>query len=90
MAKKKLHAGTGAEASILTRFIKPKQPLPLGNKDHRSDIILDDKFEISLINLILILDKLLRGVVQQVRVSHKKALKYCTVILGRKRFIAPF
>ena len=45
MAKKKLHAGTGAEASILTRFIKPKQPLPLGNKDHRSDIILDDKFE---------------------------------------------
>ena len=45
MAKKKLRAGSGAEASILTRFIKPKQGLPLGNKDHRSDIILDGKFE---------------------------------------------
>jgi len=45
MAKKKLLAGPGAEASILSKYIKPEQMRHLDNKDHRSDIILEGKFE---------------------------------------------
>lgn len=39
----KLRAGVGAEASILTRFIKPEQTAP--RNDHRSNVILDSRFE---------------------------------------------
>lgn len=45
MAKKKgkkLQPGKGAKASILTRMIKPIQPVQ--GKDHRSDIVLVDQF----------------------------------------------
>ena len=38
----KLRAGKKAKASILTRMIKPKQPVQA--KDHRSDIILEEQF----------------------------------------------
>lgn len=37
-SSKKLRPGKGAEATILTKFIKPKQPYP--NDKHRSNIIL--------------------------------------------------
>lgn len=40
---KKLRAGRGAEASILTRFIKPPQPWAF--KDQRSNVILKEKIE---------------------------------------------
>ena len=41
MAKKpKLRPGVGARATILTRYIKPKQPLVGGDKKGRSEIIL--------------------------------------------------
>ena len=44
MAKMTLRAGiAGAEAYILTRFIKLEQALP--HKDHRSNAILDSQFE---------------------------------------------
>eukprot|EP00980_Cylindrotheca_fusiformis_P016651 scaffold4993_cov73-Cylindrotheca_fusiformis.AAC.3 len=44
MARKtKLRPGKGATALILTRFIKPNQPLPGNNKDHRSSIVLLDR-----------------------------------------------
>ena len=41
----KLRAGKGAKASILTRFIKPKQHIPRNNQQHRSDVILQDTFD---------------------------------------------
>ena len=45
MAKKKLNAGKGAEGTILTRFIHPKQPLPDGsNPNHRSNVIVEDRY----------------------------------------------
>jgi len=46
MAKrtKQLRAGKGARATILTRFIKPK-PTEIPSKDHRSEVILLDRFE---------------------------------------------
>jgi hypothetical protein len=40
-----LQAGKGARASVLTRLIKPKQHLPNNDKNHRSDVILVDRFE---------------------------------------------
>ena len=40
--QRKLRAGKGAKASMLTRFIKPDQPVP--TKDNRSDIILLEQF----------------------------------------------
>jgi hypothetical protein len=40
-----LQAGKGAKASVLTRVIKPKQHLPNNDKNHRSDVILVDRFE---------------------------------------------
>jgi hypothetical protein len=40
-----LEAGKGARASVLTRMIKQKQFLPLGDKQHRSDVILQERFE---------------------------------------------
>ena len=43
MVTRKLRAGKGAKASVLTRFIKPKQPLPDNNKKHRSDVVLAEK-----------------------------------------------
>ena len=43
MAKTTLRAEIGAEASILTRFIKPEQALP--HKDHLSHVNLDSQFE---------------------------------------------
>ena len=36
----KLRPGKGARATVLTRFIKPKQPLPSGNKQHCSDVVV--------------------------------------------------
>jgi hypothetical protein len=36
----KLRPGKGAKATVLTRFIKPKQPLPDGNTTHRSDVVV--------------------------------------------------
>ena len=40
-----LNAGKGAEASVLTKFIRPQQPLPGGDvRNHRSVVILVDKF----------------------------------------------
>ena len=45
MAKKRnLRAGKGAKASVLTRFIKPKQHLPNDDKQHRSEVVLEDRF----------------------------------------------
>ena len=44
MAKKKkqrLRPGKGAIANILTKFIKPKQPLPDNSNKHRSNIVLE-------------------------------------------------
>ena len=38
MPPRKLKAGKGAKASILTRFIKPKQPFPAGG-DQYPDIV---------------------------------------------------
>jgi hypothetical protein len=40
------HAGKGAKASVLTRMIKPKQHLPNNDKNHRSEVIIEDHFEI--------------------------------------------
>lgn len=40
----KLRPGKGAKASILTRYIKPMQPLPDGNKKHRSEVILEERY----------------------------------------------
>ena len=45
MPSRKLRAGKGAKASVLTRFVKPKQHLPNGDKSHRSEVVIDDKFE---------------------------------------------
>jgi len=42
--KKKLRAGVGAEADIITRYIAPKQPAT-NDKKHRSDIILIGRYE---------------------------------------------
>jgi hypothetical protein len=39
--KPKLRPGKGAKGSVLTRFIKPKQPVLHAN--HRSDVILEDR-----------------------------------------------
>ena len=40
---KKLNTGKGAEGTILTRFIDPKQPLPYdSNPNHRSNVIVED------------------------------------------------
>ena len=45
MAKNKLNDGKGAEGTILTRFIHPKQPLPDdSNPNHRSDVIVEDRY----------------------------------------------
>jgi hypothetical protein len=46
MAKKQLVAGIGSKGSILTKFIKPKQPSPNGDKDsqHRSIVLLKEHF----------------------------------------------
>lgn len=46
MPKKKLVPGVGAKGSILTRFIRPKQPSPQSdqNSKHRSDIFLLEQF----------------------------------------------
>jgi hypothetical protein len=38
-------AGKGAKASVLTRMIKPKQHLPNNDKNHRSEVIIEDRFE---------------------------------------------
>ena len=43
MAKKKLRAGAGAKASLLTRFIHPKQNNP--DKQHRSEVVLISREE---------------------------------------------
>ena len=44
-AKKKFKAGKGAEGTILTRFIHPKQPLPdSSNPNHRSNVIVEDQY----------------------------------------------
>lgn len=40
-----LQAGKGAKASVLTKMIKPKQHLPNNDKTHRSDVILEDRFD---------------------------------------------
>jgi hypothetical protein len=40
---KKLRPGKGAKAQVLTRFIKPTQPLPGDNKKHRSTMVLTDR-----------------------------------------------
>ena len=40
MSTRRLRAGAGAKATVLTRFIKPKQPLPGGDKQHRSEVVL--------------------------------------------------
>ena len=40
----KLRPGKGARATILTRYIKPKQPLPSSDKKHRSEVILEERF----------------------------------------------
>jgi hypothetical protein len=40
---KKLRAGVGARATILTKFIKPPQPVPF--PDHRSDVVILGKVE---------------------------------------------
>jgi hypothetical protein len=37
---KRLRAGVGAKATVLTRFIKPKQAVPDGDKQHRSEVVL--------------------------------------------------
>jgi hypothetical protein len=37
--------GKGAKATVLTRFIKPSQPLPTNNKKHRSTIVLLERDE---------------------------------------------
>jgi hypothetical protein len=43
MAKKRsLKAGTGAKATVLTRFIKPKPHVPNNDKQHRSEVVLVD------------------------------------------------
>jgi len=39
--KPKLRPGKGATGNVLTRFIKPKQPVPHAN--HRSDVIIEDR-----------------------------------------------
>jgi hypothetical protein len=46
MTKKKLIAGVGAKGSILTKYIKPKQPSPNSDKDsqHRSTVVLKEQF----------------------------------------------
>ena len=45
MPPRKLKAGKGAKASILTRFIKPKQPFPAGGDNtHRTNVILHSRF----------------------------------------------
>lgn len=44
MVKKKLFPGAGAKGTILTKFIKPKQPLPNGDKTHRTAVILAESF----------------------------------------------
>jgi hypothetical protein len=36
----KLCPGKGARATTLTRYIKPKQHLPSGNKQHCSDVVV--------------------------------------------------
>ena len=41
--KKKLRAGPGAKALILTKFIRPKQPIPNNDNKHRSNIVLFEK-----------------------------------------------
>ena len=42
MAKKrKLRPGKGAKGSVLTRFIKPKQPVP--HAGHRSDVVIEER-----------------------------------------------
>jgi hypothetical protein len=43
MGKKKLRPGKGAKAQVLTRFIKPTQPLPGNDKKHRSTVVLTDR-----------------------------------------------
>jgi hypothetical protein len=43
MAKKKLRPGKGAQSQVLTRFIKPTQPLPGNDKKHRSTVVLTDR-----------------------------------------------
>jgi hypothetical protein len=40
---KKLYAGKGAKATILTRMIKPRQQAP-SDKNHRSEVVLLDQF----------------------------------------------
>ena len=39
--KPKLRPGKGATGNVLTRFIKPKQPVPHAN--HRSDVIIEER-----------------------------------------------
>jgi hypothetical protein len=41
--KRKLRPGKGAKALIFTRFIKPNQPLPDNNRDHRSNVVLVER-----------------------------------------------
>lgn len=40
----KLRPGKGARATILTRYIKPKQPLEKGDKKQRSEVILHERY----------------------------------------------
>jgi hypothetical protein len=42
--KKKLQAGVGAEANIITRYIDPKQPAT-NDKKNQSDVILIGRYE---------------------------------------------
>jgi hypothetical protein len=41
--KRKLRPGKGSKALIITRFIKPNQPLPDNNRDHRSNVVLAER-----------------------------------------------
>lgn len=37
-------AGVGAKATVLTKYIRPHQPLPQGNTSHRSNVVLIDRY----------------------------------------------
>mmetsp|Transcript_7183 Transcript_7183/g.11360 ORF Transcript_7183/g.11360 Transcript_7183/m.11360 type:complete len:259 (+) Transcript_7183:79-855(+) len=46
MAKtRKIRAAKGAKAIVLTKMINPKQRIPNGDKDHRSEVVLIDKIK---------------------------------------------
>ena len=39
-----MNAGKGAQASVLTKMIRPQQPLPDNSRGHRSLVIIEDRF----------------------------------------------